>query len=155
MIFGKSLPHPGSVSPSLNGDNDDDDDDKQHASIPQRCYKCRVHAREEQRTAPAPQQLSGLRSRGVADPSPSGREQLEEVWGCQGTCFSKPRPFPHPHPRLQIWGPVREQSGCDRPSVMGMVGAYFNSLHVVQIIPSGCSKSQAFARAAQQLMAEL
>lgn len=74
-----------------------------------------------------------------------------------GVCFCEPCPFalpllptPHAHPRPQLWGHGKEQSGSDRPSGMRMLEEDFNSLHVVQIIPSGRSKSQALARVAQQ-----
>lgn len=74
-----------------------------------------------------------------------------------GVCFCEPCPFalpllptPHAHPRPQLWGHGKEQSGSDRPSGMRMLEEDFNSLHAVQIIPSGRSKSQALARMAQQ-----
>ena len=93
-----------------------------------------------------PDILSG----GVLDPSPSGGEQCV-FFADRGSASSSTAP-PPPRSRAADLGTMKKQSGCDRSSVMGVPEGCFNSPHVVQIIPSDCSKSQALARAAGLLI---
>lgn len=56
----------------------------------------------------------------------------------RGICFCKHRLLPLPHPRLQVWELGKKQSQSTVTDLVdGDAKGYFNSPHVVQIIPSG------------------